>query len=234
MEENRIQAVWQGEMQCTDCKIRALALFADLHERDFALIHRPITELGFDSGATLYRQADQGPVVFTLRSGLVKLEQAQSNGGQRIVRLLRQGDVAGLESLLGKPYSHTATALEPVSVCRIPKEVVSRLNQETPRLFKQLMSRWQKAVDDADNWLTELSSGPSRARVARLLFYLAEHGEHGRFSLIGREDMGSILGITKESASRAVAEFKRERYITHVGSGRYTGNLDLLENAAGR
>ena len=94
------------------------------------------------------------------------------------------------------------------------------------------MTRWQKAVDDADSWLTELSAGPSRARVARLLSYLAAHAEDGAFSLIGREDMGSILGITKESASRAVAEFKRGRYITRVGHGLYKGDITRLEAAA--
>ncbi len=234
MEESRIRAVWKGEVECTHCKIRDMALFADLREADFDLIHRPISELRFQSSSCVYRQADEASAVFTVRSGLVKLEQSQLSGGQRIVRLLRRGDAAGLESLLGKPYSHTAIALEPVSVCRIPKAVVSRLNERTPRLVKQLMSRWQKAVDDADTWLTELSAGPSRVRVARLLSYLAERGEEGRFSLIGREDMGSILGITKESASRAVAEFKRARYITHVGNGRYTGNIGLLSDAAGR
>lgn len=234
MEKGRIQTVWKGAVECTHCKIRDLALFADLQEADFDLVHRPISELRFESSSQLYRQAEEATAVFTIRSGLVKLEQAQLNGGQRIVRLLRQGDAAGLESLLGKAYSHTAITLEPVSVCRIPREVVSRLNEQTPRLFKQVMSRWQKAVDDADSWLTELSAGPSRARVARLLSYLAEHGEDGQFRLIGREDMGSILGITKESASRAVAEFKRERYITHEGNGRYTGNIGLLADAAGR
>ncbi len=234
MQESRIRAVWKGEVECTHCKIRDMALFADLREADFDLIHRPISELRFQSSSCLYRQADEASAVFTVRSGLVKLEQAQLSGGQRIVRLLRQGDAAGLESLLGKAYSHTAIALEPVSVCRIPRSVVSRLNDQTPRLVKQLMTRWQKAVDDADSWLTELSAGPARVRVARLLSYLAERGEDGRFSLIGREDMGSILGITKESASRAVAEFKRARYITHAGNGRYTGNISLLADAAER
>ncbi len=232
MEEHRIRAVWKGEVECTHCKIRDLALFADLQEADFGLIHKPITELRFEPASRLYRQAEEATAVFTVRSGLVKLEQAQVGGGQRIVRLMRQGDAAGLESLLGKPYRHTAIALEPVSVCRIPRDVVVRLNEETPRLFRQVMTRWQKAVDDADSWLTELASGPSKARVARLLSYLAERGVDGKFSLIGREDMGSILGITKESASRAVAEFKRERYITHVGKGRYTGNIGLLADAA--
>ncbi len=232
MEVDRIQTVWKGIVECNKCKIRDLALFADLEEADFDLIHRPITELRFDAPARLYRQAEEGVAVYTVRSGLVKLEQAQLSGGHRIVRLLRQGDAAGLESLLGSPYSHTAIALEPVSVCRIPREVVVRLNEQTPRLFKQVMRRWQKALDDADNWLTELSAGPSRARVARLLSHLAEYADDGEFSLIGREDMGSILGITKESASRAVAEFKRERYITRVGHGRYRGDITRLADAA--
>lgn len=45
--------------------------------------------------------------------------------------------------------------------------------------------------------------------MARLLQRLASGREDGACELFGREDMGSMLGITTETASRIVAEFKR-------------------------
>jgi len=234
MDQSRIHAAWRGQLQCSRCAIRELALFADLQQADFGLIHQPISELHYARNAPIYSEGEEARAVFTIRSGLVKLEQAQGDGGVRIVRLLRRGDTAGLESLVEGPYRHTAVAAQAVSVCRIPRDVVRRLNEETPRLSDQLMRRWEKAVDDADAWLTCLSTGPSRARVARLILCFAENAMGGRFTLIRRSDMGAVLGITTESASRAVAEFVRKGCLVRVDDGHYTADRGQLSEAAGR
>lgn len=231
MDEDKIQTAWRGEPECLECPIRSLTLFADLQEKDFTLIHRPISGLRLPPRTALYRQGEDATAVFTVRSGFIKLEYTQADGSRRIVRLLRRGDTAGLESLLNQQYRHTAVAVQGVSVCRIPTEVVERLNRDTPHICHQLMQRWQKAVDDADAWLTGLSTGAARVRVARFVLSLAESSDDGRFLLINREDMGSVLGITKESASRVVAEFKRNGLITSLGGGCYTGDITLLTQA---
>jgi CRP-like cAMP-binding protein len=170
--------------------------------------------------------------MFTVRSGLVKLVQYLPDGTQRIVRLLNQGDVAGLEAVLGNDYQHTAMILEPTSVCRIPVSIIARLNQQTPRMHRQLMTRWQKALSEADAWLTELSTGTAKERVARLLIRQAEAtGEEG-FHLLGREDIGAMLGITTETASRVIADFKRSGLIRTGDGGRVHADLDGLESIA--
>ena len=65
------------------------------------------------------------------------------------MRLLKQGDVVGLEVLLGQAYQHEAVVLEAVLACHIPVSVIDRLSEDTPRLHKQLLARWQRAVRDA-------------------------------------------------------------------------------------
>jgi len=89
------------------------------------------------------------------------------------------------------------------------------LNQKSPRLFKQLTARWQKVISDADVWLANLTIGSAKKRVASLLLYLATRNEtQANYSfLLGREDMGALLGITTETASRVTAEFKRDGLI---------------------
>ena len=72
------------------------------------------------------------------------------------------------------------------------------------------MSRWQRALSEADAWLTELSTGSARQRVARLLLRLVRDRESSECDLFSREDMGAMLGITTETTSRTIAEFKRQ------------------------
>lgn len=206
-----------------------MVLFSDLNEDDFKLIHEPIDDLTFNPGEALYRQSEQGQHAFTIRSGLVKLIQLAADGSQRIVRLAKRGDLIGQESLLNNPYNHHAIVMEPVTSCRLPANVIHRLIDETPRLHKQLMSRCQQTVSDSENWITQLSTGDARSRMARLLIYLSEINDNGEFHAPSREDMGAMIAVAMETASRLFAEFKREGLVSKTVSGTLQINHDQLE-----
>ncbi len=230
MEHERIRKAWSGETPCRWCGIKDLVLFADLAESDFDLIHLPIAEQRFAAGDVLYNAGEGGEALFTVRSGLVKLVQVLPDGTQRIVRLLGQGATAGLEILVGAPYEHTAVALQSTFVCRLPREVVERLDRETPHLHRRLMERWHAALSQADQWLTRLSTGSARQRVARLALALMD--ERGVLMLFSREDVGAMVGLTTETASRAVAEFRRRGLLRDLGENRYEGDRAALEALA--
>ena len=133
------------------------------------------------------------------------------------MRLLRPGDVTGMETLVGERYHHTAIAMRDTDVCRIPREVVMQLDQTNPGVHLALLQRWQRSVDQADHFIVALSTGPAEGRIARLLITLGCTDDHPE-TLPSREDMGALLGITTETASRIMAEFKR-RGLIHVDKG---------------
>lgn len=214
MTQHAIDTIWQGSPQCESCAIRHLVLFADLKKQDFILIHQPITELQLSAGQYLYRQGEMSNFVYTVRSGLIKLVRYHQDGRHRIIRLLKQGDLAGMEALNGQPLEQYAVIIEPASVCQISVETIGTLNKCTPRIYKTLTTRWQQALHDANVWLTEFSTGPAQKRVASLLLYLASNNNTGiSFYLPGREDMGSLLAITTETTSRIIADFRRRNLI---------------------
>ena len=150
-------------------------------------------------------------MLYTVRRGMVKLVRDLADGTERVVRLLKAGDVAGLEVAIGSRYKHTAITLTETEVCRIPLSTLERLEVHSPHLAHQLMLRWQNAVDDADRALVEFSTGAAEARIAHLLLYLSSLNEDGTGIELSRHDMGSFLGITTETASRAMADLKATR-----------------------
>ncbi|HMW30042.1 Crp/Fnr family transcriptional regulator [Plasticicumulans sp.] len=226
------QNAWNGEADCRTCSVRGSVLFAGLQQNDFDLIHQPIDDIAVPAQGRVYHVHEPGARVFTLRSGLVKLVQYLPDGSQRIVRLLRGNDVLGLEALLGQPYQHDAIALTAVELCAIPREVVAVLAREQPALHTELLKRWQQALSDADVWLTELSTGTARARVARLLLRLAGPRPVEAFRLLGREDIGAMLGLTPETVSRTVAELRRQKLLREQGAGLFTVDAPALRRIA--
>ncbi len=214
MKSEQIHTAWDGNEKCLNCGIRHLVLFADLNQDDFNLIHSPINDYDITVGETLYQETTPPQFIYTIRSGLVKLVHYLPNGNYRIVRLLQQGDVGGMEALNETPYMHHAIALEKTEICRIPVVEIETLSQKSPRLYKQLTARWKKVLSDADMFLGDLNAGSAKKRVANLLLYLSRSKSNENESfLLSREDMGALLGITTETASRITAEFKREGVI---------------------
>lgn len=218
MKPNCTNPEWIGRAKCAVCDVRNFVLFSGLSTSDLDAILQPIANLHAPQNAALYEQDAVAPSVYTLRSGLIKLRVDLPNGGQRIVRLLRPGDVAGMETLVGERYHHTAIALQDSDVCRIPREVVMRLDQTNSKVHQALLQRWQRSVDQADHFIVALSTGPAEARMARLLISLGCTGTQPEAAMPSREDMGALLGITTETASRVIAEFRR-RGLIHIEKG---------------
>jgi CRP-like cAMP-binding protein len=196
---------------CLRCAVRQDALFGALDETGLQQLHAHIPSRTAAPGDTLYHRASQGDALFTVRAGLVRFERITEAGTRRIVRLAGRGELIGHEALLGLPYADDAVACTPVQLCRIPAPLVDTLGRDHGALQRELMRRWQRALDDAQAWTAELTAGPARRRVLQLLLLLQRHAdEDGRIWLPRREQIGDMLDMTVETASRHISRLRRE------------------------
>jgi CRP-like cAMP-binding protein len=147
-----------------------------------------------------------------------------------VVRLLKPGDIAGLELLVDSSYHHSAMTTHKSDVCRIPVRTILELETRYPVLYKNLMLRWQASLDEADRFITLFSTGTSQVRMARLLFEMQKAENLAWGSHLNREDMGDILGISTETASRIIAEFKRRGLISETRNELAFNDPDALES----
>jgi CRP/FNR family transcriptional regulator len=167
----------------------------------------------FPAKEVLYNEGDCSGRIYLIRSGLVKLLRYLPNGRARIIRLHTDGDWLGLERVLGMSCNHTAITFGEVEVECFSIHDLQRLHRENPNAFSQLLCQWHGHLMQADKWISDFSTGEIKARVARLLAYLADldHGQPaGAFELLTVHEMADILGVTPESVSRHLASFKRQ------------------------
>ncbi len=164
----------------------------------------------------IYHQGSRSDAVYFITNGLLKLIAHLPNGRARIVRLHRPRSVIGLSSLLGQVNDHTAVTVTKLNTLRLPENSLQRLRKEDPFSYVWLVECWYAYLQEADTWITQFSTGPIRGRVARLLAFLSgfepEHAAN-QVQLLTCEEMGSILGVTSESVSRIIAEFKRQNIL---------------------
>lgn len=224
MRDNEIAAAWHGLSSCERCGIRDLVLFADLTNKDFSLFHLPIEDIWVPPGAALFQPGQDAQALYTVREGLFKLEHYLPDGSHRIVSLMLQGDVLGLEAAVIPQHEYAAVALQPSKVCRIPRETITRLS---PKLHRQLMNKWHEAMQRSHQCTRDLSTGSARQRIARLFLMLTPPTVE-RCRLFAREDVGALLGITPQTASRTIAQFKRSKLVREIAPNIFQRNIAAL------
>ena len=218
---------WRGTANCGTCGMRDIALFSELNDQDFSLIHAPIDDMAYQPGQALYQESDTAAGVFTVRKGMIKLARVTPDGRQRILRILRPGDVAGLEALATNRYNSEASALTEVEVCRIPTDVIHRLSQQSPRMHWRLLQKWQEALREADDWLAAINFGTARQRVANFVLKMRHTNNLELTTLFSREDMGAMMDLKLETVSREVSALVRTGAIEPLDkSGRHYRILD--------
>lgn len=217
---------------CAACELRSAALFGALDAEGLDRIHTDIASLALAPGRPVYGRGDRGAVVYTVRTGVVRFERFTERGDRRIVRLAGPGDLIGQEALLQRAYQDEAVACTSVQLCQIPLALIDDLGQAQPALQRELMLRWQGALDASEAWVADLSTGPARRRVLRLLLKLADYADaDGVIWLPRRDEMGAMLDMTLETASRLISRLKREGVIERVGVRATRVNMPALRLA---
>jgi CRP-like cAMP-binding protein len=204
---------WNGHADCQVCAIRSTVLFSVLSKSQLEDALLEIDNKWCEPDSELFAQDCRDNYVYTIRAGCVKMVHRLDDGSGRIVRLHYRGDAIGLEALLGEPYRHTAVVLQKADVCRIPVSVIRTLEDRNPDLYQQLMQRWQASLDEAESFITDLNTGTAETRLARLLLKLDNHNGGRAIPDLLREDIASIIGVTTETASRLMADFRRRKLV---------------------
>jgi CRP/FNR family transcriptional regulator len=214
---------------CAACEVRRSALFGALDAAGLDQIHSHIASLSLAPGDTIYQRGEQGAAVYTVRSGVVRFERVTERGDRRIVRLAGPGDLIGQESVVLRVHGDDAVACTEVELCRIPCHLLSEMSAREPALLHELMSRWQRALDSAEAWVTDLTTGPARRRVLRLLLKLCDYtSAQGDIWLPAREEMGAMLDMSVETASRLISALRREGVLQTPGLRTVRVERDVL------
>lgn len=205
-------SVWKGWGHCLACPSRADGLFAAVPGNRLAEILHGIGTIEFAAGTFLFRCGEPAEAIYCLRSGLVVLEAGTSGGA---VRLLRGGNITGLETTAGALHRHRARALIPTLACRIPGAALECLTAEVPGITKDLFRAWNDALAACETWLVRMVAGRAAARIARLLLFVHEHEPAAR--MLHRDDIAAVLGMAPETVARVCADFRRRGLIRTPG-----------------
>ncbi len=191
----------------------------------------------YPTGAVLFSEGQPPRGIYIVQRGLVKLSVCASDGRTLILRIARDGDALGGASTVGgRDYEATAEAQQPCDITFIRQSDVLRMMRvhgEFALWITQLLSRDYNFT--CREIRTLMLSGSATEKLARLLVgWLDErHVTHNSDRMkvpLTHEEIGQMIGTSRETVTRLMAGFRKQRFIETEGATLVVSNRVALEN----
>jgi len=191
----------------------------------------------YPTGAVLFAESQAPRGIFIVRRGRVKLSICGSDGRTLILRIVDAGWPLGVAAVIsGREYEATAETQEPCEISFIRQSDLLRLM----RLHGEL-ALWMTQHVSQDYAVTcreirdLMLSDSASEKLARLLVgWLDQNTESkhpGQVKLgLTHEEIGQMIGTSRETVSRLFAGFKRQRLIQQNGCTLVIPNRVALES----
>jgi CRP/FNR family transcriptional regulator, anaerobic regulatory protein len=198
---------------CNQCAARHLTFCNAMASQDLGRLAQVRTHQHVEEGETFVDEGESATHYFNVLEGAVKIYKLMADGRRVITGFLFAGDLLGLA--FNDTYTYSAEALTPVKLCRFPRNQLSRLLDEYPKLEKRLLMIASNELAAAQEQMMLLGRKTAHERIASFLLTLVRREERldGDAECIRlpmtRTDIADYLGLTTETASRVFTSLRR-------------------------
>ena len=200
-------------------------LFLNLDETACADLDRSIKILNYGKDEVVFRPEDRADGMYYMVSGRMKISKLMPDGRAQIFYIYNPGDfVGGLNVLSGDHYLYLGETLEKSIIGYVPKDIFDKYVINRLDSLKIILSKSYDRIRWAEDLISRLSSSNAEIKVAGLLISLIDpYGKqvNGEIQLklsITREEMGSYAGLTRETMTRKLNDFKNRGLIDFIGN----------------
>ena len=215
-------------------------IFCDLPKSVLAELDEISSTSSYARDAILFVEGQEPRGIFVICNGRVKLSTSSSYGKSILVRVAEAGEMVGLPGCIsGKPYELTAEALEPLQANFIPREAFLqflRQRGEVAVRIAEILSQIYQATLSEVRYLGLSTS--TAEKLARFLLDLPadatqEKGQFRATLTLTHKEIAEMIGASRETVTRLLASFKRERLVKVRGSTLIIANRAGLEKLLG-
>ncbi len=211
--------------------------FCDLPPAIVDALEQETITTTYPTGAVLFAEGQAARGVFIVRRGRVKLSICGSDGRTLILRIVGPGCPLGVAAVVsGRQYEATAETQEPSEISFLRHSDLLRLM----RLHGEL-ALWVTQHIGADYASTcreirdLILSDSAGEKLARLLVGWLDQNTEAKNPMqvklaLTHEEIGQMIGTSRETVSRLFAGFKKQHLIQQSGSTLVIPNRIALES----
>ena len=225
---------------CMTCKLRNSNFCCALSHASLEGLDHIKHATAYPDGALIFVEGQVPRGVYILCQGRAKLMTTNSDGRSLIVKIAQPGGVLGLHAVVsGKPYELTVETLQPSQLAFVGREDFLRFlkshGDACLQAAQQLSLECQSAYDVIRS--IGLSHSVSE-KMARLLLQWAADVKltDGVIRLklsLTHEEMAQLIGTSRETVTRTLSQFKKQKFLDMSGSTLVIRNKAALERMVG-
>lgn len=207
-------------IQCSFCLTRDQCFFNQLTLDESEFLMNNKKEVLFHAGETIYKQGTESKYLIFLLSGMAKVMVEGDNGKNFILHLVKPFEFLDFPAIFEDDMLYrSSVAVVESKACLIDigafKHIVLSNKNNIPKLvkhFNHLQHRFSERI-------INIIYKNMEARIAETLLYLINEIYYSRvFKLtISRIELAELSGLSKESTSRILSQFKEQEIIRIKG-----------------
>lgn len=210
---------------CLDCAVSKTDCFCSLTNEALSELRSTGRNLLFEEGERLLHEGHASESVYVICSGRAKLTASSPDGRLLIVRIAGPGDLLGLAAVLkGQRQNVSAEALEPCEVKSIERSEFFRFMEHFRDAGRNAII--SVALEYENALLSARRLALSGSAAGKLAGVLLDWGRMGHVAgdkamefrmPLTHEELGSMAGLSRETVTRLLAKFRRERLVDQQG-----------------
>ena len=189
-------------------------------ERYFEHTHRR----SYPAGATIISAGDHSSTLYYILDGSVSVILEDQDGHEMVLAYLNQGDFFGEIGMFDERHERSAwvRARSACDVAQISYERIRELCEHEPEVVYTMLMAMSLRVRDTSRKVGDLAFKDVEGRIARALLDLcdqpdAERRLDGMAIDITRQELGRIVGCSREMASRVLRSMEERGNVTVEG-----------------
>ncbi|MCU7845569.1 MAG: helix-turn-helix domain-containing protein [Candidatus Thiodiazotropha sp. (ex Monitilora ramsayi)] len=236
---NDTDPVLTEEVECCDCGLDPMCQVLDYAQvgsglpEGLLLRRQPVA-----SGERLFEAGQTCDHIYAVKSGSFKSVIEEPDGRERVVGFYFAGELIGADGMAEQQYSSSVRALELSQVCQLELGRLSESGRSEERIQRALIEMLGSEVALNHLVTSSLVRQSAEQRLAAFLLSLSERLNKRGFSpatirlRMSRSDIGSYLGVARETVSRILTKFQNEGLIRIRKNQIYLVNRSGLSDMA--
>jgi CRP/FNR family transcriptional regulator len=211
--------------------------FCDLSQAVTDIVENEALTTSYPTGAVLFAEGQSPRGVFLVRRGRVKLSICGSDGRTLILRIVEAGSPLGIAAVVsGRQYEATAETQEPCEISFLRHSDLLRLMRLHGDFALWVTQHISRDYASTCREIRDLMLSDSASeKLARLMVGWLDQNAKSRNPTqvklaLTHEEIGQMIGSSRETVSRLFAGFKKQHLIQQSGSTLVIPNRVALES----
>jgi len=189
-------------------------------DQEYELLYANKKEVDFKAGETIYKQGTESKYLIFLLSGMAKVYLEGDDKKNFILELVKPFQFIDVPSIFDDDMLYRSSAAVMDSrACLVDLQAFKSIIMSSKKNVPRLLKHYNHMNTRYSQRLTNVIYKNMEARIADAFLYLVNEVYFSRVFTLGisRTDLADLAGMSRESTSRIISQFKDQEIVKITG-----------------